>query len=127
MKIDPDRYLDYNEEISKRYKRTDEEFQLSLLRGINNKFDLMTRFHKRNLVAENITVYCYWGESLLGKTNFTRDKDEYKMVEPYPDLSLLGEDNKWYLKYDVNGKEERVFLKERQGRDFEIRWDEMGP
>lgn len=126
LKIDPDIYMDYYEKMSKKYKGTDEKFKHSLIRKIKSIFNLMTRFNKRNLVPDKITVSVYWGGSLLGKAYFIRDKDQYNMVEPYPDVSLIRANNKWYWKYRVDGQTGTIFLKERQGPDFEIGWDEMG-
>lgn len=77
------------------------------------------------LLPDKITVHGYWGETLLLKANFIRDNNQYKIVQPYPSLSLIGFENRWYIQYNLHGKDEKIFLKDNLGASSEIRLDEM--
>jgi len=96
---------------------------------VNNIFldyiDLMMNFTSVSKVPDKITVSGYWGEILILKAHYTREKKQYKLQEPYPEISLIGLDNRWYLNYNSNGTIERIIIREHQGPNFEKTLDRL--
>ncbi|MCR8656740.1 hypothetical protein [Paenibacillus endoradicis] len=70
------------------------------------------------LKADNLIINGYWGDKVIIQSYFKKEDNKYILVEPYPDLALVGENNKWYLEYEVDNVKSKVFVLNRSSEDF---------
>ncbi|MNL39403.1 hypothetical protein D3C87_1616810 [compost metagenome] len=69
---------------------------------------------------DTITTYCYWGKDQIFQAQYETSAGEYKMIKPYPVLTLKGENDSWYLHYILNGHHKSLFLKKAPHSNFQI-------
>lgn len=62
----------------------------------------------------------YWGKELILTGYFTRGLKGYKLIDPYPQVSLIGSQGIWYLEYESNSNRKRVMIERIEGEDFKI-------
>ncbi|MFF2093343.1 hypothetical protein [Paenibacillus sp. NPDC058174] len=69
-------------------------------------------------VPKTIEEHGYWGDTLILKANYEKSGGEYKLIPPYPDVSLVSTNGMWYLKYTVEGKEGEIYIADVPGVDI---------
>lgn len=57
-----------------------------------------------------ITAYGYWGDKLIMKATFQKNGKKYKLVQPYPFVSLVGSANRLQLQYEIDGQRGSIDL-----------------
>jgi hypothetical protein len=118
IRIDPEKYLEYyrrgsfvlDASASKPFTSHLSYNYLSIPRGIST----VTK------VPKKIIVKGYWGEELILTGYFTRGLKGYKLIDPYPQVSLIGSQGIWYLEYESNSSRKRVMIERVEGEDFKI-------
>jgi hypothetical protein len=121
IRIIPEKYIDYYENPHNEFALERNNIANPFMNRLSLKYiDLPSEIGEVTKVPKTIIVYGYWGENLILKAYFKRGWSGYKVTEPYPNLSLVGSKEKWYFIYNVNGYQERLFVKEVQGADFKV-------
>jgi hypothetical protein len=71
-------------------------------------------------VPKQITVLGYWGDKFFLSAIYELNKNRYKLIQPFPNVSLVGLENKWFLQFEIEGKQERLFIKNVPNSIFNI-------
>jgi hypothetical protein len=75
-----------------------------------NFIDLPENVSKVTKIPNRITAYGYWGDKLIMKANFEKNRNKYKLVQPYPFVSLLGSVNNLQLQYELDNRKGSIEL-----------------
>ncbi|MFC6548416.1 hypothetical protein [Cohnella cellulosilytica] len=113
IRIDPEKYLEH-------YNTAPYVLEASAARPFisrlsHNYLSVPSRISTVTKVPKTIIVKGYWGEEPVLTGYFTRGLKEYKLVEPYPQLALVGSQGIWYLEYESNGIRNRVMIERVEG------------
>jgi hypothetical protein len=118
MKIDPEKFIKYIIHWqTNQYDIVDypQRF-MNLLR--ENYIEAASVLDDYTLVADELIVYGYWGDDVIVKSYFKKENNEYNLIEPYPELTLVSENNQWYLEYKDESDKYRIFVMELTISDF---------
>ncbi|MBW7476306.1 hypothetical protein K0T92_16355 [Paenibacillus oenotherae] len=75
-----------------------------------NFIELPKNVSKVTKIPNTITAYGYWGDELIMKATFQKNRNKYKLVQPYPFVSLLGSVNNLQLQFELDNRKGSIDL-----------------
>jgi|GEM_PF-1381882 len=118
IRIDPEKYI-------KHYYNSSYVLDINTAKPFMDRLfiryiQIPSKLSKVTKVPKTIIVKGYWGKELILTGYFTRGLKGYKLIDPYPQISLIGSQGIWYLEYESNSNRQRVMIKRIEGEDFRI-------
>ncbi|MGG4145526.1 hypothetical protein ABEW34_20740 [Paenibacillus algorifonticola] len=118
IKIEPEIFKQIVSNSSKQLKiEKEKESSYFINKLYLNFITLPSELVSETRVPKLITVYGYWGDSLIMQASFRQEKNKYQIVEPYPNIDFIGNKGEWYLEYELNNVLNQIFIQEGEG-DF---------
>ncbi|GGG86125.1 hypothetical protein [Paenibacillus radicis (ex Gao et al. 2016)] len=116
FKVQPDIFVPNEERVHGSFKDDPVSSAQIFMRVLYiNLIDQPKELTEVTKVPKTIEEYGYWGDTLILKANYKKSKGEYKLIPPYPDVSLVSANGMWYLKYTVEGKEGEIYIADVPG------------
>ncbi|WEK56077.1 MAG: hypothetical protein P0Y55_08525 [Candidatus Cohnella colombiensis] len=110
LKILPEVFINDHSDL---YNREDPETSAKIMMNVMylNYIELPNQISQVTRVPNTITVFGYWGDELIMKAMFQKNKKKYRLIEPYPKVSLVGSKNeKLQLQYELLNKKSKIDL-----------------
>lgn len=121
LSIDPSKCMAAFESYNEHF-RTDPESSAKILKNIlyGPYIELPMHVSKVTRLPEKITVYGYWGETPLFKAYYQKEHKAYRLVEPYPQVWMVGNEDKWSFEYQLEGLRKDIFIADVPNSNFRL-------